>query len=132
MKKNKKADDEYITTSAGGKFHTPTTWYKMWNSYFKTLSYNAYKIKVDNTISYYDPKGVPVIIQKITPHMLRHTYASMLYDAGVDVHTARILLGHADIATTLRIYTHLSEERKVLSIDKFNNYLKNQVNVSYD
>lgn len=44
-------------------------------------------------------------------HDLRHTFCSMLYDAGVDVKTAQRLLGHADVQTTLRIYTHLSAMR---------------------
>jgi len=36
----------------------------------------------------------------------------MLYDAGVDVKTAQRWLGHTDPAITMRIYTHLSEERE--------------------
>ena len=45
-------------------------------------------------------------------HDLRHTYCSMLYTAGVDVKTAAYLLGHADVSVTMKIYTHLSEERQ--------------------
>lgn len=48
---------------------------------------------------------------KFTPHDLRHTYATMLYDAGVDVKTAQLWLGHDDPTVTLRIYTHLSNSR---------------------
>ena len=49
----------------------------------------------------------------ITQHMLRHTYCTMLYDAGIDVKTASYLMGHRDIQTTLAIYTHLEKERAV-------------------
>ena len=41
-----------------------------------------------------------------TPHLFRHTYASNLYKAGVDLKTAQYLLGHSDIKTTMDIYTH--------------------------
>lgn len=48
---------------------------------------------------------------KCTPHQLRHSYATLLFDAGIDVKTAQRWLGHKDIKTTLEIYTHLSEKR---------------------
>lgn len=47
-----------------------------------------------------------------TCHDLRHTYATSLYDAGVEAKDAQYLLGHADIRLTLELYTHLSRERK--------------------
>lgn len=59
-----------------------------------------------------------------TPHQLRHSYTTMLFDAGIDVKTAQIWLGHSDIKTTLEIYTHLSESRQEQSIQKWNDYLK--------
>ena len=43
----------------------------------------------------------------ITPHQLRHAYATTLYDAGIDIKTAQYLLGHANIQTTMDIYTNL-------------------------
>ena len=62
-------------------------------------------------------------IEHITPHMLRHTYATLLYDAGVDVKSAQEFLGHADIQTTLKIYTHLTEQKKQTAIDVLNAHL---------
>lgn len=46
------------------------------------------------------------ISDDITAHMFRHTYASDLYKAGVDIKQAQYLLGHDDIKTTLDTYTH--------------------------
>ncbi len=46
----------------------------------------------------------------INGHQLRHAYAKLLYRAGVDPKTAQSLLGHADIQTTMNIYTDFDEE----------------------
>lgn len=50
-----------------------------------------------------------------TPHDLRHTFFTILYDAGVDVKTAQRWGGHASVAVTMEIYTHLSQERETAS-----------------
>ena len=54
----------------------------------------------------------------IRMHDLRHTFCTLLFDAGVDVKTAQYLMGHASIEVTLKIYTHLSNLRKRSSLDK--------------
>lgn len=48
----------------------------------------------------------------LTAHQLRHGYATILYEAGIDELTAMELMGHADIETTRRIYTHLRQSKR--------------------
>lgn len=59
----------------------------------------------------------------ITQHQLRHSYATILYRAGIDLKTAKNLLGHADVQTTLNIYTHLEKEISQNTFDKINNFV---------
>lgn len=60
---------------------------------------------------------------EVRPHMLRHTYATNLYRAGIDLKTAQYLLGHSSIQMTANIYTHMDKEDAASSIAQLENYL---------
>src|SRR6056297_1157154 len=56
--------------------------------------------------------------EKITPHKLRHTFASLLYLKTKDLKVLQDLLGHTDISTT-QIYTHTDTEQRKDAISQF-------------
>lgn len=57
--------------------------------------------------------------KKITPHSLRHSYATHLIEAGVDLIEVQKILGHHSILTTAR-YTRLTDQTKQQAIDRIN------------
>ena len=64
-------------------------------------------------------------------HDLRHTFASHLIMAGIDLTTVKELMGHKDIRMTLR-YTHLAPSHKVKAVDILDRAINNKQTVHYD
>lgn len=119
-----------VCKTAKGTPMTETAFSRMWESYLSDLN-----IKYGNWAgcmqtggkrpSKYAPIEKPFLIPHITPHWLRHTFITLMYLAEVDIMTAKEQAGHADIKTTMAIYTHLDEKYKKKSINKLDEYLEN-------
>ena len=59
-----------------------------------------------------------------TYYVLRHSYCTMLYYAGIKVKSAQLLMGHSSAKMVYDIYTHLDEQRENSS-NSINNYINN-------
>lgn len=106
-----------------GKPMPQATYNRRWLHYCKDMGFvsDAAETKVSSqgkryTVHHYEPT--------LTAHNLRHGYATILFEAGVDAYTAQRLLGHADIETTMAVYTHLREKKANESMGKLQEYTK--------
>ncbi len=112
-----KATSEFVCPAATGKRMTHTAYNAAWESYLGYLNLKAGGRRGSRS------RPPLIVIEEFTAHQLRHTYSTMLYDAGVDPKSAQKFLGHADLQVTLKIYTHLSEEKERGAVDALNRFL---------
>ncbi len=100
-----------------------STYRRRWMHYCKDMGFVT-----DNPEARISKQGREYVVHDykptLTAHHFRHGYATMLFEAGVDAYTAQRLLGHADIETTLAIYTHLRQRKKDESIEKLKAYIE--------
>lgn len=122
--KSEKKSSVYVITTAKDKMMTVDSWKRAIQSLLVDLeiAHGTAKGK-DKKKKKCAPRPTVFTLQPFGWHDLRHTYATLLYEAGVDVLTAQYLLGHASAQTTMEIYTHLSDAQKDRSIVKLNDFL---------
>ena len=114
----KSAKSAMVCPSADEKMMSQMAFKRSWESYLHYLNIQAGGRDASRT----RPKVQ--VIDYLTPHMFRHTYATILYNAGVDIKSAQRFLGHADINVTLKIYTHLSAQKEQEAVKVLNKHLK--------
>ncbi len=120
----------YVISTADGRMMTSAAWKSMWDSYMIAMSQAHGNNLINRKL--HDPRGIPIVTKIFTPHCLRHTFCTIMYEAGIDVMTAKEQMGHSDVKTTLSIYTHLDKAYKARNISKLDEYLSNSNNVSDD
>ena len=77
---------------------------------------------LDNT-----PEGkVPLLLPLFSCHILRHTFATRLCESGISLKVIQMILGHADISTTMNVYVSVTEETGKKEIVAFENYLNKE------
>lgn len=93
---------------------TQTQYKNRWTTYCKALGLVEQErvVFAGKPRYYYKPT--------VTAHQFRHDFASNLYEAGIGEQEAQLLLGHADIATTRRIYTHIRQHQMDDATDRLN------------
>ena len=115
------ASEEYVCVSA-----EDTAWKTAWAAFNNTmaniLNGDTAKPVAPGRRSDLDDENRKAF--SVRAHDLRHTFCSLLYDAGVDVLTAQKMMGHSNPEITMCIYTHLSEEKKENDIEKATAYLE--------
>lgn len=100
-----------------------TTYRRWWKAYCKAMGFVTLTEEPYKTPSRGIKRTKKTYKNTLTAHVLRHGYATMLFEAGVDVYTAQKLLGHADVETTMGVYTHLRDRQQQKSVGKLINFI---------
>lgn len=106
---------EYVCTQACGKRHTRSSMKQLWESF-------KYQLNIEMGCKTFKGGLIPPypVAEDLVPYCLRHTYCTDLQAAGVPINVARELMGHEDISTTAKIYTHSSDEATSDAADAVN------------
>lgn len=122
----------YLFTMQNGELMTSSSFRRFWDNILDKLNIAAGGEKYTRTDLQKDKEQKPIrlIANDITPHMFRHTYATNLYYAGIDIKTAQMLLGHSSIQMTMDVYTHLDNTKVLSAGDKLNAFFDSQNNSS--
>lgn len=101
----------YLFTMKDGNLMSESSYKKFWAKCKRELN------------SYFDEETITTL----TSHMLRHEFSTNLFYSGVNELETQKLMGHADISTTRKIYTHL-RQKSMEADTKLNNYINEKIN----
>lgn len=110
--------EEYLALGRTSEWNdNPPIFADAWGTYFplshlnNVMDYNFYLHHPD--------------FYKITIHQMRHTHASLLFESGSSIKDVQEKLGHAEIQTTMNIYTHVTSTKSKKSLDDFADFMEN-------
>ena len=109
--------NDYIVT--GNTLITLSALRRRWEKYCR--DHNMISIQQRDAT----PKNKHTTVWKpdIDRHQIRHEFATMIFESGMDFKTAQELLGHSDISTTMNIYTHFRDKQIELAGNRLNEYI---------
>lgn len=119
----------YLFSEDGGKTPLTNTQFRhKWNGYCRAAGLadcviEEHKSKGLNNRVYYKK----IWTNRIVPYQLRHEFATLCFDAGLDPKDVQDLMGHANEATARRIYTHIQESRRTKTAEKLEKYVAQTV-----
>ena len=114
----------FVLTNAKGQMMTDDSWKRLYQSYMTDMNI---EYGLGGSVNKHaNNVAIPMLIQTFTPHELRHTFCTIMFESGIDATTAQEQMGHSDIQTTLSIYTHLSSKHREKQINKMDAFLANE------
>lgn len=116
--------DRFIVCGCKGGILAKTSAERLWVELMKACD----MVKPVETDTSYRPTDIrskwePII----TPHAIRHNYATMCWENGIDPYTTMRLMGHSSIKTTMDIYTHLNDAQFQKMAEKIEGVFENKV-----
>lgn len=102
---------KFVLCQENGESHTISSFTSMWRRVEMSTVRKARPLGYKGV----DTKGVPFTVLldfHCHPHLLRHTYATQLFEEGLDLKQVQYLLGHSTPEMTLRVYTHYRQKSR--------------------
>ncbi len=97
---------------------------RKWNHYCRDMGF-----VIDQPEERTNAQGKKYVVHKykntLTAHYLRHGYATLLYEAGIDEKEGAKLMGHADEEMLRKVYAHLRVKKEATAVDKLKAFTKN-------
>ena len=122
------ADTDLIFTAPNGKAYSESTFKRHWRKYCISIG-----LVKQTPMERIDKDGTPYVWLRLdptlTPHQLRHAYATLCYESGTDAKTTQSWLGHADLLTTQNVYTDIRAHKARKEIKKFAKYTSKRYGV---
>ena len=114
--------DDFIFLNQNGNVQNQSTL----NKAIRRIMRDCNSAVLDNT-----PEGsTPVLLPHFSCHVLRHTFATRLCEAGISLKFVQTVLGHVDISTTMNIYVSITADVQQKEISAFETYLQSEAVIS--